>query len=93
MLTESWKKTRMRVLVRDDFCCQAQKMGLIGHRCKATDLDDLHVHHLRERVRGGSDALDNLITLCREHHEQIHPWMRKIKPLTSNEVDYPWREL
>ncbi len=93
MHTECWKKARMRVLVRDDFCCQAQKLGLTQQVCEESNLDNLHVHHIRERVRGGSDALDNLITLCREHHEQIHPWMRKIKPLNGKQADYPQREI
>ena len=93
MRTENWKKTRMRVLVRDNFRCQAHEFAISDQPCTETNLDDLHVHHIKARVRGGSDALDNLITLCREHHEQLHPWMRKIKPFIGKEADYLRREL
>jgi hypothetical protein len=93
MQTESWMKTRMRILVRDDFCCQAHKLALIQQPCCETSLDNLHVHHIKERMRGGTDSLDNLITLCREHHEQLHPWMRTIKPLLKRELIYPDHEL
>ena len=40
------------------------------HRCRhadATCKGALSVHHIQ---RGGADALDNLVTLCRRHHEQ-----------------------
>jgi 5-methylcytosine-specific restriction endonuclease McrA len=93
MFTENWQKIRMRVLVRDDFSCQAHQLRLCVKPCDETKLDHLHVHHIRERQHGGSDSLDNLITLCHEHHIQIHPWMRRIMPLARPEAEYPVREL
>jgi hypothetical protein len=31
---------------------------------------NLHAHHIRFRSRGGSDALENLTTLCAAHHQR-----------------------
>lgn len=33
---------------------------------------DLHTHHIVPRSRGGSNYMDNLITLCRNCHVEIH---------------------
>jgi 5-methylcytosine-specific restriction endonuclease McrA len=32
----------------------------------------LDIHHIVSRGAGGEDTLDNLITLCRYHHNQAH---------------------
>lgn len=66
----------MRALVRDDFTCQAHKLELCSEPCSENRLRFLNVHHLRERQAGGTHALENLITLCREHHIQLHPHLR-----------------
>ncbi len=52
----AWKKQRARVLKRDKGCCQ---------QC-GTNRRLLDVSHYLEQ--GGTDVLDNLITLCRECH-------------------------
>lgn len=90
---ESWKKARMRALVRDDFHCQACKLELCPNPCPETRLRYLHVHHLKARSQGGTHALDNLVTLCREHHQVIHPWMKKILVCRYPRREYPFREL
>jgi len=44
-----------------------------GWRCTipgCTSQRNLHVHHLRFRSAGGSDALGNLTTLCAAHHQR-----------------------
>jgi len=51
------------VLARDSHKCQAGKTG-----CS----EKLHVHHIIFRSQGGSDAPDNLITLCEKHHNDLH---------------------
>ena len=47
-----------------------------GWRCAApgcTSYRNLQAHHMRWRSRGGSDAPENLITLCAYHHQRcIH---------------------
>ena len=53
------------VLHRDGYRCQ--------HKAKGTKhAKQLHVHHVIFRSQGGSDAPDNLVTLCRDCHEQLH---------------------
>jgi 5-methylcytosine-specific restriction endonuclease McrA len=53
--------------VRDrDGCCL---WGLISQDgCEGK----LEVHHVISRGRGGDDALDNGIVLCKKHHVQAH---------------------
>lgn len=62
---KQWRKQRMRVLVRDNFRCQAP-----GCVCK--DLNRLTVHHIKPKAEGGDDDLPNLLTLCEYHHELAH---------------------
>ena len=61
----AFKKQKMRVLVRDNFCCQAPG-------CRINRLSKLTVHHIIPRSQGGLDNLDNLITLCYDHHALYH---------------------
>ena len=49
-------------LSRDNYTC----------KCCKTKKGTLHVHHIVYRSNGGSDALDNLITLCEECHKKLH---------------------
>ena len=50
------------VLSRDNYTCQI---------CKAQNTQ-LQVHHIQFRSQGGSNSMENLITLCKECHEKIH---------------------
>jgi hypothetical protein len=55
--------TRRAVLTRD------------GYRCQAPGCQHVHgldVHHILSRRLGGSNKLDNLITLCRGCHQLVH---------------------
>ena len=67
----------MQALVRDNFCCQAHQLGISDKPCSEKRLNELQVHHIKMRVHGGNHDLDNLITLCKSHHELLHPWMKK----------------
>ena len=52
------------VLFRDLHTCQ---------KCKGKKKDPkLHVHHIVFRSQGGSDSPDNLITLCKTCHDDLH---------------------
>jgi 5-methylcytosine-specific restriction endonuclease McrA len=53
----AWQRTRAAVRRRDGNACTA---------CGATE--GLSVHHIVPARQGGSDELDNLVTLCRLHH-------------------------
>lgn len=50
------------VLNRDDYSCQL---------CGVKDTR-LEVHHIRFRSQGGSDRMDNLVTLCSDCHGKVH---------------------
>ena len=56
----------------DDTVAARQKVfARDGWRCAApgcTSMQNLHDHHIRFRSAGGSDALENRITLCAFHH-------------------------
>jgi hypothetical protein len=54
----SWTTSRRATLARDKHC---QKCGTADH---------LEVHHIKERVYGGTDELDNLIALCETCHAE-----------------------
>jgi hypothetical protein len=52
------------VLNRDNYICQY---------CKGKNKDSkLEVHHIIFRSNGGSDEAENLITLCKTHHDELH---------------------
>ena len=75
-----WVKARTAAFLRDEYQCQAHKLGLCDKPCQAPKRK-LTVHHIKWRIHGGTHDLDNLITLCYEHHAVIHPFMDKIKPM------------
>jgi 5-methylcytosine-specific restriction endonuclease McrA len=89
---DGWKKARMRALVRDNFICQAHQLGMCDSLCTETRLHMLEVHHIKMRIQGGTHELENLITLCKQHHQNIHPWMKRLFPL-KKELKYPRKEL
>jgi len=52
------------------------------------------VHHIVPRIQGGSHDLENLLTLCRKHHTDRHPFMRYLLAGgPEKEYDYPLKEL
>lgn len=84
---EEWEKARMRALVRDEFQCQHPG-------CTEGSLRLLEVHHIRQRIHGGTHDLENLITLCRLHHAERHPHLtRQVAGHQAELSEYPWREL
>jgi len=62
---EEWENARKSAFKRDDGECQdCGKMS--------DPLSILHVHHKTPRSEGGSDDLENLVTLCPDCHAQRH---------------------
>lgn len=55
-------QVRLCVRRRDNYTCQ---------HCGQTE-GSLHVHHVIPKAEGGTDDLDNLITLCVQCHRQAH---------------------
>lgn len=58
-----FENVKAYILHRDGYKCQSGKSG-----CSKT----LHVHHIKFRSNGGSNAPENLITLCSKHHKELH---------------------
>ena len=57
----SYERLRQQILRRDGWRC---------HGCGA--MSNLEVHHRKFRSHSGSDAEDNLITLCAACHARVH---------------------
>ena len=57
-----FSNVREACLNRDKYLCQY---------CKKKNMT-LNVHHIISRANGGADTLDNLITLCERHHQDLH---------------------
>lgn len=58
-------ETVQRVRQRDGVC-------LAGLVLKDGCVDGFNVHHIASRGSGGDDTLQNLICLCRKHHNSAH---------------------
>jgi 5-methylcytosine-specific restriction endonuclease McrA len=62
---KGYYNTKAYVLHRDGYRCRSRQQG-VQHSKK------LHIHHIVFRIRGGSDAPSNLITLCERCHDGLH---------------------
>lgn len=69
--TKAWKEKREEIRERDSYCCQLCIRGLYDPERKY-ETEDLSVHHIIPIAEDWDSRLDNdnLITLCRKHHEQ-----------------------
>ncbi len=65
---EDWQSFRENALARDSYRCR---------NCGSTQ--DLDVHHIVPLSRGGTNHLDNLVTLCRRCHTGVHPHMEQLR--------------
>jgi 5-methylcytosine-specific restriction endonuclease McrA len=64
-----WLELRERVQARDHYRCK---------ECfRERPAVQLQVHHKIERRDGGTDDMNNLVTLCCECHGKKHPWLLK----------------
>jgi hypothetical protein len=63
-----WEVLRESILSRDNHCCKEA-----DGRCDGP----LDVHHILPLSKRGTNNPDNLITLCRYHHGNKHPHMRR----------------
>lgn len=71
LLGSSWATIRRHTLRRDGFQCQ-----ICGDRFPLPFDGQLFVHHISHRAQGGTDDLENLITLCDLCHGVIHGYYR-----------------
>lgn len=58
----AWDRTRKLVLKRDSYLCQECMRQ--GRYTAARE-----VHHIRAKAHGGTDEMGNLISICRDCHE------------------------
>lgn len=65
-----WTRQRTQALRRDNKECQDCGAD-VGFRSRR-GVKEAQVHHLTPRSEQGTHELDNLITLCRECHEDRH---------------------
>lgn len=54
------------VIVRDGGCVARRSVP------EVTCYGRLDPHHVLRRSQGGQDTADNLVTLCRAHHDWVH---------------------
>jgi hypothetical protein len=80
-MEERWEDTRTRVLERDQHRCSGR---FLGGECSAV----LDVHHIVPRSEGGTDELDNLLTLCHKHHPMLEAIRRAIR---SRRDEWEWK--
>ncbi len=53
-----------------------------GARCRfCGSSDSIEIHHIIYRSQGGGDVEWNLISLCHDHHREMHSSKRKWQPL------------
>ena len=62
-----WDERRRAVYRRDDYVCQD-----CGARGGQGGSSELHAHHRTPLSRGGSNALGNVVTLCKSCHNDRH---------------------
>lgn len=62
---EDWEDFREHALRRDSYRCR-----------NCGSVVDLNVHHIVPLSQGGTNHLDNLVTLCLRCHSGVHPHMR-----------------
>jgi 5-methylcytosine-specific restriction endonuclease McrA len=56
-----FKVNRKIALVIDNYMCR-----------ECGNKEGLHVHHIKERCKGGTNDINNLITLCNDCHKEKH---------------------
>lgn len=58
------KKLKRAVWERDNYQCQHPGCG--------STLLEKTPHHIKFKSQGGKDRLDNLVSLCPNHHREVH---------------------
>lgn len=62
---------RVKVLERDNFSCV-----FCGWKHEDLNRNDprkfLELHHVYDHAKGGQNTVENLVTLCNVHHDQVH---------------------
>ena len=62
-----WSAVRYRILKRDHYTCQ-----ICGKELSESDCNELTVHHIRPWCIYKDNSDDNMITVCKACHAQLH---------------------
>ena len=65
---KDWENLREIVLTRDNYTCQEMDTLCNG---------PLQIHHMVPLSKGGTNNMNNLVSLCLFHHSQKHEHMRR----------------
>ncbi len=77
-----YENVKAYVLARDNHQCYRGASASLAFRFNNKSCSKkLHVHHIVFRSDGGSDAPNNLITLCKRHHQQLHDGKIRLKTI------------
>jgi predicted HNH restriction endonuclease len=77
-ITEKRKKKREKNRVKNEYERQFNVnrqivLVLDNNECRECgSKEKLHVHHIKERCKGGTNDINNLITLCNNCHKEKH---------------------
>lgn len=77
MNSEEWRTKRKQRLEIDRHQCQYPKEcgGICGDSGSKTNY--LEVHHIRYPKKLGTEGMSDLITLCKQHHEITHHFLKQ----------------
>lgn len=76
--SDKWQQLRLDCLARDGAKCRI---------CKVRDLSN-DVHHIRYPARWIDTKIQDLVTLCREHHEMVHKIMEERPDLNWKQIRF-----
>ncbi len=62
-----YEQLQIAVLERDDYTCQ-----------QCDKWTEAPPHHIQKLSQGGSDTLDNMVTLCTYCHDKYPNWKRRV---------------
>ena len=72
---ENWAEIKADIKKRDGYMCR--KKGCYKPGKKIGGDVDLEVHHIKSLSKGGTNDYSNLVTVCTECHEKLHPHYKK----------------
>ncbi len=88
-MTAEWQDVARQILERDAWQCRALVDPPRHARCVRRST--LEIHHLLNRSQGGGPDPENLLLLCRRHHEMATR-REQVYVLLDGQVRPAWRE-
>ena len=79
--TKAWRKTRKKILIRDNYECQMCKA--LGKYSRGNTVH--HVKHLETHPELGL-VWENLLTVCEACHNKCHPEKMKIERVEKEPI-------